>query len=62
MKCECRGPYLIVDVGELMMKDKTVQLKRAAGAEKVAAKDREERIKRSMALICNLVTLKSTTV
>lgn len=56
------GPFLIVQVGELVIKDKTVQQKRAAGAEKVAAKDREERTQRSMALICNLVTLQSTAI
>lgn len=45
-----------------MVKDKTIREERAAGAGKIAGKDREERTQSSMALIYDLVTLQSTAI
>ena len=51
-----------MEVGGLVVKDKTVHKERAAGTGKVAGKDRKERAQSSMALIGNLVTLESTAI
>lgn len=45
-----------------MIKDKTAHDEGAARAVNVVGKDRAERAQSSMALICNLVTLKSIAI
>ena len=51
-----------MEVGGLVVKDKTVHEECAAGTGKVTGKDREEKTQSPMALICDLVTLESTAI
>ena len=52
----------VVDFRQRVQKDKTAHEEDAARAENVVGKDRAERTQSSMALICNLVTLKSIAI